>query len=230
MGNRNDILIMKDYSQYHYVELYDMLNHINPYKYPERIKQVEKEIGLRKELGEIPLELRPIAKVSFNDILDFFLVLFSSYQILSGFGAIISSILMIVFVIGNNTPSNFIFIAIFTLSSLGLIWGGIRLIRRMKSGVIISFLSYILQSLSLLIFGLGTFAATFEKEVSEVDPISFFPLTNLFLLLVLFFFISKSGSRKFRDVFSDYITFSTERVFEESNQDQNITDAESSSA
>lgn len=50
---------MKDYSQYHYMELYDMLNHINPYKYPERIKEVEKEIELRKEKGEIPVRLVP---------------------------------------------------------------------------------------------------------------------------------------------------------------------------
>ncbi len=50
---------MKDYSQYHYMELYDMLNHINPYKYPERIKEVEKEIEQRKELGEVPQQLVP---------------------------------------------------------------------------------------------------------------------------------------------------------------------------
>ncbi len=50
---------MKDYSQYHYIELYDMLNHINPYKYPERIQEVEKEIELRKERGEIPQRLVP---------------------------------------------------------------------------------------------------------------------------------------------------------------------------
>lgn len=37
-----------------------MLNHINPYKYPERIKDVEKEIALRKERGEVPQKLVPV--------------------------------------------------------------------------------------------------------------------------------------------------------------------------
>ena len=50
---------MKDYSQYHYMELYDMLNHIDPYEYPDRIKEVEKELELRKERGEIPTKLVP---------------------------------------------------------------------------------------------------------------------------------------------------------------------------
>ena len=212
---------MKDYSQYHYMELYDMLSHINPYKYPERIQEVEKEISLRKSLGKIPEELKPKARVSFNDVVDFFLVLFSSYQILASFGAIITSILMIVFVLDDGTTSNFIFVTLFTLSSIGLFWGGIRLIRRVKSGVIISFASYVLQSLSLIIFGLGTFASTFETEVSDVAPVNFFPFTSLILLIVLFFFVSKSSPRKFRDVLGDYISFSTEGVFEESNRDKN---------
>ena len=55
---------MKDYSKYTYTELYDMLNHINPYKYPERIAAVEGEISLRKERGEIPAELIPEIKLS----------------------------------------------------------------------------------------------------------------------------------------------------------------------
>lgn len=50
---------MKDYSKYTYQELYDMLNHINPYEYPERIIAVEGEVQLRKERGEIPELLVP---------------------------------------------------------------------------------------------------------------------------------------------------------------------------
>lgn len=60
---------MKDYSQYHYMDLYDMLNHINPYKYPERIKEVEKELELRKESGEIPERLVPKIDLTRKDFL-----------------------------------------------------------------------------------------------------------------------------------------------------------------
>ena len=212
---------MKDYSQYHYMELYDMLNHIDQFKYPERIQEVEKEISLRKSLGEIPDQLKPKTDLSFNDVVDFFLVIFSSYQILAGFGSIITSIIMIIFVVDDGTISNFLFIFLLTLSSIGLFWGGIRLIRRIKSGVLISFASYLLQSLSFMVFGLGTFASTFKTEVSEVAFINFFPFTNLFLLVVLFFLISKSSPRRFRDVLNDFISFSMEGVFEENNRDKN---------
>lgn len=50
---------MKDYSQYTYPELYDMLNHINPFKYQDKIEAVRKEIELRKEKGEVPEQLVP---------------------------------------------------------------------------------------------------------------------------------------------------------------------------
>lgn len=50
---------MKDLSQYHYSELFDMVNHINPFKYPDRIEAVEKEIRMRKEQGKIPERLVP---------------------------------------------------------------------------------------------------------------------------------------------------------------------------
>lgn len=41
------------------MELYDMLNHINPFDFPERVKAVEKELELRKQKGEIPKRLVP---------------------------------------------------------------------------------------------------------------------------------------------------------------------------
>lgn len=50
---------MKDYSQYSYRELYDMLNHIDPFRFPDKIIQVEQELALRKENGEIPERLVP---------------------------------------------------------------------------------------------------------------------------------------------------------------------------
>jgi hypothetical protein len=50
---------MKDLTNYTYVELYDMLTHINPYKYADRLEAVRKELDLRKEQGEVPTNLVP---------------------------------------------------------------------------------------------------------------------------------------------------------------------------
>ncbi len=50
---------MKDLSKYTYIELYDMLHHVNEFKYPEKIKALEEEIEHRKEIGEVPTELVP---------------------------------------------------------------------------------------------------------------------------------------------------------------------------
>lgn len=51
--------MMKDLSPYSFSELYDMINHINPYKYPEKIEQVKNELEIRKERGEVPSQLVP---------------------------------------------------------------------------------------------------------------------------------------------------------------------------
>jgi hypothetical protein len=58
---------MKDLSQYHYSELYDMLNHINPFKHPDRIEAVEHEITLRKHNGEVPDRLIPEINLTKED-------------------------------------------------------------------------------------------------------------------------------------------------------------------
>ncbi len=50
---------MKDLSNYTYIELYDMLTHIDQYKFADRLHAVQKELDLRQEHGEIPTELVP---------------------------------------------------------------------------------------------------------------------------------------------------------------------------
>ena len=60
---------MKDYSQYTYTELYDMVHHINPFKYPEKIAEVNHQIELRKQAGEIPQLLIPKIHLTKSDIL-----------------------------------------------------------------------------------------------------------------------------------------------------------------
>lgn len=57
---------MKDYSKYSYSELYDMLDHINRYKYPEKIQAIEKELKQKKEDGEIPELIVPA--ISWKDL------------------------------------------------------------------------------------------------------------------------------------------------------------------
>lgn len=60
---------MKDYSQYSYSELYGMLNHMNQFKYPDRVALLEQEIGQRVERGEIPNDLVPNFKLNKQDFL-----------------------------------------------------------------------------------------------------------------------------------------------------------------
>lgn len=50
---------MKDLSIYSYQELYDMMHHINPFKYQDRIEAVRQEIEVRKAKGEVPKRLVP---------------------------------------------------------------------------------------------------------------------------------------------------------------------------
>ena len=50
---------MKDLSNYTYSDLYDMLTHIDQYKYPELLEEVRMELDARKDSGEVPAELVP---------------------------------------------------------------------------------------------------------------------------------------------------------------------------
>lgn len=75
---------MKDYSQYSYSELYGMLNHMNQFKYPDRVALLEREIGQRVERGEVPIELVPKIKLTKQDFL----------FVLRGFGILLYLILL----------------------------------------------------------------------------------------------------------------------------------------
>ena len=50
---------MNDLSKYSYKELYGMLNHIDQFKYPDRLEAVSDELNTRKQRGDIPQELIP---------------------------------------------------------------------------------------------------------------------------------------------------------------------------
>lgn len=58
---------MKDYSKYSFNELYDMVNHINQFKYPEMIEEVRGQIAIRKQRGEIPDTIIPNIKLTKRD-------------------------------------------------------------------------------------------------------------------------------------------------------------------
>lgn len=49
----------KDVKKYNNQELFEVLNHINRYKYPDRVKNLEDEIKRRKVSNQIPAELVP---------------------------------------------------------------------------------------------------------------------------------------------------------------------------
>ncbi len=50
---------MKDFSEYSNADLFGMLNHLNFYKYPEKVAAVESEIEMRRTEGRIPSEMIP---------------------------------------------------------------------------------------------------------------------------------------------------------------------------
>ncbi|MGB0347000.1 MAG: hypothetical protein ACPGGA_05915 [Balneolaceae bacterium] len=50
---------MKDLSNYTYSDLFDMLTHIDQYKYPELLNKVQQELDSRREKGEVPTEIVP---------------------------------------------------------------------------------------------------------------------------------------------------------------------------
>ncbi len=50
---------MKDLSNYTYSDLFDMLTHIDQYKYPDLLEEVRQELNRRKEQGEVPTEIVP---------------------------------------------------------------------------------------------------------------------------------------------------------------------------
>lgn len=60
---------MKDLSNYSYVELYDMLSHINPYKYEDKLLAVQNELDSRKQRGEVPTDVIPKIIVHKEDYL-----------------------------------------------------------------------------------------------------------------------------------------------------------------
>ena len=41
------------------MELYGMINHMNQFEYQDKIAEIEKEISIRKEKGEIPEKIVP---------------------------------------------------------------------------------------------------------------------------------------------------------------------------
>jgi|GEM_PF-4660112 len=59
---------MKDLSNYTYSDLYDMLTHIDPYKYADRVEAVRKELDSRKKRGEVPEQLIPKFDIRKEDL------------------------------------------------------------------------------------------------------------------------------------------------------------------
>lgn len=198
---------MKDLSNYTYSDLYDMLTHIDPYKYADRVDAVKKELDSRKESGEVPDWVVPKFNVSFSDFLDLGLVLYSLQQMASGVGLFIFSLVLISKIASELIVVDVILSLLIVVLSIGLAIGGFKMIKRMLIGVSISFFSEILLIPVLFLATSQTILRAFELEPTDVSPISFVPFFSLLVLVGLFFLIRKSTERSAKDVFSDLINF-----------------------
>jgi hypothetical protein len=127
-------------------ELYQVLNHIDQKKYPERVSDIEKEIERRLSAGEVPKELVP--ELIWDDV-DFKKPAqqFLGVVILSTF--ILSLFQLIELSLSESVPLVFASL----LSSLSLLFGSIFLmINRPKLGMV-ALPSYLLQAFSLQLNG-----------------------------------------------------------------------------
>ena len=190
----------KDLSAYTYTELYDMLNHINPYKYHSRIELVQIEIEKRKKSGEVPKRLVPQITFSFSDVLDFGLVLYSVQQLLYGIAGIILSVVIGLIIADKILLTDLILCVSLLIVSVGLVYGGFKIIKKHLIGVFISFYSLLLQIPVIVLMG-TTMAKAFEVEPTPFSMASLIPVADLLTLLFLFYIIRKEPGRSARGVF-----------------------------
>lgn len=206
---------MKDYSQYSYSELYGMLNHMNQFKYPDRVALLEQEIGQRVERGEVPDKLIPLSKINGSDILDFSLVIFSLGQLFGALGGFVFIALFTAAIFqGQVSIEGYIFILLEVIIFATFFYSAILLLRRKIWGVYFAFVIYIAQAIVLTVFDvflqlniLNTVFETTSENPSLLDSGNYIPVGSLFFLMIIYFFIARVEKRKARDVASDISTF-----------------------
>ena len=185
---------MKDLSLYSYQELYDLVNHLDPFKYQDKIETVRQEIEARKERGELPIALLPKQYFNFDDIVDFSLVAFSFLQIL---GAVTTLIFVALFV-GNfsdrmTEASGIIFVALLCVSLILIIWGALVVFRNRKKGIPILLAGLVSHAFVISVFA-GFFEIYFYRIVfaQEVETPGFldngfyFPVASMVFLLIAY--------------------------------------------
>ena len=183
-----------------------MMNHINPFKYQDRIEAVRQEIEVRKANGEVPERLVPKTNLRFRDWVDFFIVIFSLEQMLVAFSTIIFGIVIFVMGLNSETTAYFFSWSLILVNSV-LLYGGIELIRRKIRGVGIVFLSLILNPLVLFFLGKDALSNVLEMDTSGIQLLGMIPFSGILFLGIILVFVIRSGPRKASDVFKDYVTF-----------------------
>lgn len=142
---------MKDFSEYSNADLFGMLNHLNFYKYPEKVAAVESEIEMRRAEGRIPSEMIPV--INWRDLK----VKGNEFRI---FGIIQMLLALVLFAILTiNIQSTFftengfelqpiqISTVLHLVALVSLIVGGLFLMMMMKNrvGALVSLPGYLLQ-------------------------------------------------------------------------------------
>jgi len=152
---------MKELTNYTYSDLYDMLSHIDEYKYPEMLEEVRIELESRKKNGEVPTNLVP--EINWNDlsIKGKELRIFGIFQIIYSIIGIIGFISSMADLAAESSSGIVLFspALLLPLLLLGLLLiGGILLLLKNENAGIVSLPAYLIQILS---FSFGNISYSF---------------------------------------------------------------------
>lgn len=136
---------MKDLSIYSYQELYDMMNHINPFKYQDRIEAVRQEIEVRKANGEVPTALIPDINYGY---------LFRGFGWIQIIYCMFIMLSIPVFVVSGQYEGSQVLLITPLIILIGLFLGAIFLLKEMNLGVVISLPFYLAQ---IIVFASASF-------------------------------------------------------------------------
>ena len=171
-----------------------MLNHINPFKYQDKIEAVRHEIEVRKAKGEVPELLVPVQKYNFDDIIDFSVVVLSFFQML---GAIISVVFVALFV-GNfsdkmTEPAGIVFVLLLLISLVMIIWGAVKVFFNRRKGIPILLAGLFTNGFIITVFAgffeIYLYRIAFNQEIDTptfLDGGIYFPFISMIFLIIVY--------------------------------------------
>ncbi len=141
---------MKDLSDYSNSDLFGMLDHLNFYKYPEKVKAVETEIETRRSEGHIPSEMIP--SINWRDLK----VKGNEFRIFGTIQMLVALILSAILTIDSFFTENgfelqpiHISTILLLVSLVSLILGGLFLMMmKNREGALVSLPGYLLQAIT----------------------------------------------------------------------------------